>query len=96
MPIVNVKTYQIDDNYGRYIDVSIDVRNLSFCCQDVIDIVKDQPYGSDYVKEEDPKLYVSEKTGRGPLDDMWLESYWADVEVYKLFVFFLLFLYFSQ
>lgn len=34
------------------------------------------------MKEEDPKLYVSEKTGRGPLEDTWLEDYWADVEVY--------------
>lgn len=48
----------------------------------MIDIVKDQPYGADYVKEEDPKLYTSEKTGRGPLEDTWLEDYWADVEVY--------------
>lgn len=57
---------------------------MTTCCQDVIDVVKDQPYGADYVKEEDPKLYVSEKTGRGPLQDTWLEDYWAEVEVYSL------------
>jgi hypothetical protein len=35
------------------------------------------------VKEEDPKLYISEKTKRGPLEDTWLEDYWGDVEVYN-------------
>lgn len=50
------------------------------CISDVIDIVKDQ-YTGDYVKEEDPKLYVSQKTNRGPLTESWLEEYWADVKV---------------
>jgi len=58
----------------------------------VIDIVKDQPYGADYLKEEDPKLYVSEKSGRGPLEDTWLEDYWADVEVYIPLILYILFL----
>lgn len=44
----------------------------------MIDIVKDQ---IDYVKEEDPKLYISEKTGRGPLTDTWLEDYWTEIKV---------------
>lgn len=47
----------------------------------MIDVVKDQLYGADYVKEEDPKLYISEKTARGKLSDQWLEDYWADVKV---------------
>lgn len=46
---------------------------------DVIDVVKDQLYGADYVKEEDPKFYHSEKSGRGPLNDNWLEEYWKEV-----------------
>lgn len=45
----------------------------------MIDVVKDQLYGADYVKEEDPKYYKSEKTGRGPLAENWLEEYWTDV-----------------
>lgn len=45
---------------------------------DIIDVVKDQAYGTEYIKEEDPKLYVSEKTGRGPLLDTWLSDYWAE------------------
>ena len=47
---------------------------------DVIDIVKDQLYSSDYKKEEDPKIYVSQKTGRGPLTDNWVEEYWNAVK----------------
>lgn len=46
---------------------------------DVIDVVKDQLYGADYVKEEDPLYYVSEKSGRGPLNVNWLEEYWEEV-----------------
>ncbi|XP_032681683.1 protein retinal degeneration B isoform X3 [Odontomachus brunneus] len=77
---VEVETYYLPDN-GHQDNVfqlnGSDYRNRIV---DVIDIVKDQLYGSDYFKEEDPKLYVSEKTGRGPLEDTWLEDYWADVE----------------
>lgn len=50
-------------------------------CLDVIDIVKDPVYGTDYVREEDPKLYVSEKTNRGPLWETWLDDYWDEVKV---------------
>lgn len=45
----------------------------------MIDIVKDQLYGGDYIKEEDPKLFISEKTKRGPLQEEWLEEYWKEV-----------------
>ena len=33
------------------------------------------------MKDEDPKTYVSQKTGRGPLTESWLEEYWSDVKV---------------
>ena len=46
----------------------------------MIDIVKDQLYSSDYKREEDPKFYVSEKTGRGPLTDNWVEEHWNAVK----------------
>lgn len=42
---------------------------------DLIDVVKDQLYGSDYLPEEDPKLYVSSKTNRGPLHDDWISEH---------------------
>lgn len=43
--------------------------------------MRDQLFGADYVKEEDPVLYISEKTGRGPLTETWLDDYWDDVRV---------------
>lgn len=48
-------------------------------CADVIDVVRDQL--SEYVPQEDPKQYVSEKTGRGPLTDNWLDEYWDECKV---------------
>ncbi|KOB72915.1 Protein retinal degeneration B [Operophtera brumata] len=47
---------------------------------DVIDVVKDQLYGADYVKEEDPTLFASQACNRGPLPDNWLDEYWRDVQ----------------
>lgn len=43
---------------------------------DTIDIVKDQLWGSDYKKEEDPRFFISEKTNRGPLNEDWIEEYY--------------------
>uniref|UniRef100_A0A8C7FFH6 Phosphatidylinositol transfer protein membrane associated 2 n=1 Tax=Oncorhynchus kisutch TaxID=8019 RepID=A0A8C7FFH6_ONCKI len=40
---------------------------------DPIDIVKDYIAPHEYLVEEDPKLYVSVKTQRGPLTDDWIE-----------------------
>ncbi|KAL1451741.1 hypothetical protein WDU94_006091 [Cyamophila willieti] len=47
---------------------------------EVIDVVKDQLYGGDYVREEDPSIYVSTKTGRGPLSENWISEYWNTVK----------------
>lgn len=47
---------------------------------DVIDIVKDQLYGADYIREEDPTLFMSQRTNRGPLNDGWIEEYWHEVQ----------------
>lgn len=54
---------------------------MFFWLTDLIDIVKDQLYIADYVKDEDPKLFVSEKTGRGPLTDNWLPEHWNEVRI---------------
>ena len=45
-----------------------------FPLADVIDIANDNLSGSDYKKEEDPRLYISEKTGRGPLPEDWITN----------------------
>ncbi|XP_038055386.1 protein retinal degeneration B-like isoform X2 [Patiria miniata] len=37
-----------------------------------IDMVKDPISSSDYKKDEDPKTFVSKKTGRGPLTNDWI------------------------
>ena len=50
---------------------------------DTIDVVKDQLYGADYVKEEDPTGYRSQKTGRGPLNENWLTDYWNECKVFR-------------
>ena len=39
----------------------------------MIDIVNEQT--SEYLKEEDPKLFVSKKSQRGPLDSNWIENF---------------------
>lgn len=41
---------------------------------DPIDIVKDYIPPHEYLAEEDPKLYQSVKTRRGPLSDNWIEE----------------------
>ncbi|XP_059510846.1 membrane-associated phosphatidylinositol transfer protein 2 isoform X9 [Stegostoma tigrinum] len=41
---------------------------------DLIDIVKDPIPPNEYKTEEDPKLYKSFKTGRGPLSDNWIHE----------------------
>lgn len=41
---------------------------------DTIDIVRDPISPGEYKPEEDPRLYHSTKTGRGPLGDDWLEA----------------------
>ncbi|XP_045698513.1 membrane-associated phosphatidylinositol transfer protein 2 isoform X7 [Phyllostomus hastatus] len=42
---------------------------------DFIDIVKDPVPPNEYRTEEDPKLFRSTKTQRGPLSDNWIEEY---------------------
>jgi len=42
---------------------------------DYLDIVNDPISSADYRKEEDPKLYKSEKTNRGPLSEDWINEH---------------------
>ena len=58
--------------------------NIFSLFSDIIDIVKEQVYSADYIKDEDPKLFISEKTGRGPLADNWLAEYWSEVSLINL------------
>ncbi|XP_050292895.1 protein retinal degeneration B isoform X2 [Anthonomus grandis grandis] len=77
---LEIETYYFPDN-GHQDNVfklaGSDLRNRIV---DVIDFVKDQLYGADYVKDEDPLIYTSEKSGRGPLSENWVDEYWREVE----------------
>ncbi|XP_066591659.1 protein retinal degeneration B isoform X3 [Prorops nasuta] len=77
---VEIETYYYPDNGNQENVFNLSSSELRNRIVDIIDIVKDQLSGTDYVKEEDPKLFVSEKTGRGPLSETWLEDYWNDVK----------------
>ncbi|XP_011495089.1 PREDICTED: protein retinal degeneration B [Ceratosolen solmsi marchali] len=77
---VEIETYYFPDNGHQENVFKLSGSDLRNRVTDVIDIVKDQLTGADYIKEEDPVLYISEKTGRGPLTDNWLEDFWADVK----------------
>ncbi|XP_037919293.1 protein retinal degeneration B isoform X2 [Hermetia illucens] len=77
---LDIETYYFSDNGHQENVFKLSGGELRNRIVDVIDIVKDQLYGGDYFQEEDPKLFVSEKTGRGPLEDEWLETYWNEVK----------------
>lgn len=77
---LEIETYYFGDNGHQDNVFKLSGSDLRNRIVDLIDVVKDQLYGADYVKEEDPKLYISEKSGRGPLSENWLEDYWKEVQ----------------
>ncbi|XP_050514264.1 protein retinal degeneration B isoform X3 [Diabrotica virgifera virgifera] len=77
---LEIETYYYPDNGHQENVFQLSGSDLRNRIVDVIDVVKDQLYGADYVKEEDPLYYVSEKSGRGPLSPNWLEEYWDAVK----------------
>uniref|UniRef100_A0AAQ4P355 Phosphatidylinositol transfer protein membrane associated 2 n=1 Tax=Gasterosteus aculeatus aculeatus TaxID=481459 RepID=A0AAQ4P355_GASAC len=71
---IDIETYYKPDTGNQ-----VDVFNLSSAEKrqrtvDPIDIVKDYITPHEYLVEEDPKLYQSVKTKRGPLTDDWIEE----------------------
>ncbi|XP_077292954.1 retinal degeneration B [Arctopsyche grandis] len=77
---LEIETYYFGDNGHQENVFKLTGSDLRNRIVDVIDVVRDQLYGADYVKEEDPKLYVSEKCRRGPLTDTWLDDHWREVQ----------------
>ncbi|PSN38012.1 Protein retinal degeneration B [Blattella germanica] len=75
---LEIETYYYADNGHQENVFGLTGSDLRNRVTDLIDVVKDQLYGADYVREEDPKMYVSQKTGRGPLSESWLEDYWNE------------------
>merc|ERR1719500_1140970 len=49
-----------------------------------IDIANDSVNSADYKKDEDPTLFCSEKTGRGPLSGPWRKTVEPVMTAYKL------------
>ncbi|XP_069686277.1 protein retinal degeneration B isoform X6 [Periplaneta americana] len=81
---LEIETYYYADNGHQENVFGLSGSDLRNRVTDLIDVVKDQLYGADYVREEDPKIYVSQKTGRGPLSDTWLEDYWNECKGQKM------------
>lgn len=77
---LEIETYYFADNGYQENVFKLAGSDLRNRLVDVIDVVRDQVYGADYLKEEDPKLYVSESFKRGPLTDTWLDDYWREVQ----------------
>lgn len=77
---LEIETYYYADNGHQDNVFNLTGSDMKNRIVDLIDVVKDQLYGADYVKEEDPKSYVSEKCNRGPLSENWLDEYWKEVQ----------------
>jgi hypothetical protein len=77
---LEIETYYFPDNGYQENVFGLQGSDLRNRVVDVIDIVKDKLTGPDYIREEDPTLYVSEKTGRGPLWESWVDDYWNEVK----------------
>uniref|UniRef100_A0A8C2VHI2 Phosphatidylinositol transfer protein membrane associated 2 n=1 Tax=Chinchilla lanigera TaxID=34839 RepID=A0A8C2VHI2_CHILA len=79
-PFVEKFSIDIETFYKTDAGDSPDVFSLSpveksQLATDIIDIVKDPVPLNEYKTEEDPKLFQSVKTHRGPLSDNWIEEY---------------------
>nr|XP_030131252.3 membrane-associated phosphatidylinositol transfer protein 1 isoform X1 [Taeniopygia guttata] len=78
-PFVEKFSIEIETYYRPDAGQQTNIFNLSAAEKrqrilDTIDIVRDPISPGEYKPEEDPKLYHSSKTGRGPLGDDWLEA----------------------
>ncbi|XP_066149223.1 protein retinal degeneration B isoform X2 [Euwallacea fornicatus] len=76
---LEIETYYFPDNGHQENVFHLNGSDLRNRIVDIIDVVRDQLYGADYLHDEDPLYYVSEKSGRGPLSDNWVEEYWNEV-----------------
>ncbi|NWR60418.1 PITM1 protein, partial [Bucorvus abyssinicus] len=78
-PFVEKFSIEIETYYRPDAGQQTNIFNLSAAEKrqrilDTIDIVRDPISPGEYKPEEDPRLYHSAKTGRGPLGDDWLEA----------------------
>lgn len=54
---------------------NLSTEDLKHRIVDVMDFVKDPVPNNDYSVEEDPKIFHSQRTNRGPLNDDWVEEF---------------------
>nr|XP_025970488.1 membrane-associated phosphatidylinositol transfer protein 2 isoform X4 [Dromaius novaehollandiae] len=72
---IDIETYYKTDP-GEHVNVfNLSPAEKRQTILDPIDIVKDPIPPHEYKAEEDPKLYKSMKTKRGPLSEDWIEEY---------------------
>ncbi|XP_068767446.1 membrane-associated phosphatidylinositol transfer protein 2 isoform X13 [Struthio camelus] len=72
---IDIETYYKTDP-GEHVNVfNLSPAEKRQTVLDPIDIVKDPIPPHEYKAEEDPKLYKSVKTKRGPLSEDWIEEY---------------------
>ena len=66
-----IETYHIGDKGDSENVHELDAKKLKERSVVNIDIANDPVDSNDYKKDEDPSIYKSEKTGRGPLSGNW-------------------------
>uniref|UniRef100_A0A1I8AXN9 DDHD domain-containing protein n=1 Tax=Meloidogyne hapla TaxID=6305 RepID=A0A1I8AXN9_MELHA len=71
---VEVETKYLNDSGNSENVFNLSQDELKNRVIDVIDFVRDPISSHDYLAEEDPKIYKSIKTGRGPLNECWIED----------------------
>ncbi|KAL0979379.1 hypothetical protein UPYG_G00184310 [Umbra pygmaea] len=80
-PFVEKFSIDIETYYKPDVGNQADVFNMSNTPEarptilDIIDIVKDPIPPHEYLQEEDPRIYRSDKTKRGPLQVDWIKEY---------------------
>jgi len=81
---ITIETFHIADRGQQENVHELDKKALKERQVVPIDIANDAVTTADYKKDTDPKLFKSEKTGRGPLSGNWRESSEPVMTAYKL------------
>jgi len=79
------ETMHVDNSRGE-LDNALNISQDSLEKREVviIDVANDPVDKKDYKEDQDPTLYHSEKTGRGPLKDDWIKTVTPIMTCYKL------------
>nr|XP_034953939.1 membrane-associated phosphatidylinositol transfer protein 2 isoform X5 [Zootoca vivipara] len=72
---IDIETYYISDSGEQANVFNLSTAEKRQTILDPIDIVKDPIPPHEYKSEEDPKLYKSVKTTRGPLSEDWIKEH---------------------